>query len=522
MRLESDDLRGLSRRQFLRRGIAVGATAATAPLWWQLLDANAAEPAAKAAAALPDITEFLGQDQVAELLEIALSRGGEFAEVFGEYTVNTSFTLDEQQLKTAQYGVLSGVGIRVIVGDQTGYAYADEFGMPALREAAAVAAAVARQGGGRAAQKFAVSKAAPPFVLARPAPLYASEEEKIAYARRADEAARAFDKRIAQVQCLMQDTARSLLVANSEGLWATDRQFVSRLACIPTAIDGSNRQGGFGFGGGQVEADYYVKTRTPEQIGKDAAEGAVALLAAVDPKAGSYPVIIAPGWGGVLVHECFGHSLEGDGIRKKTSLRAFQFGQKVCSDVVDIWDDGTVPFSRGSFRVDDEGTPSQKNHLVEKGVLKGYLWDRLNAQLTGNRPTGNGRRNSYRDFPIPRMTNTYIAAGTDDPEALIASVKEGLYCKNLAGGSVNPADGNFSFLVREGYQIENGRLGACVKGATLTGNAAEAMLRVVGVGRDLTIEGGTGSCGKDGQSKPVGVGQPTVKFSELTVGGTQA
>jgi TldD protein len=203
-------------------------------------------------------------------------------------------------------------------------------------------------------------------------------------------------------------------------------------------------------------------------------------------------------------------------------LRAFQFGQKVCADVVDIWDDGTVPFSRGSFRVDDEGTPAQKNHLVEKGVLKGYMWDRLNAKLTGNQPTGNGRRNSYRDFPIPRMTNTYIAAGADAPEALVASVKEGLYCKHLAGGSVNPADGNFSFLVREGYRIENGKLGACVKGATLTGNAAEAMLRVVGVGRDLAIEGGTGSCGKDGQYKPVGVGQPTVKFSELTVGGTQA
>lgn len=522
MWIDNGDPSGLSRRQFLRRGLVAGATAATAPLWWRVLDASAAEPAATQASALPDITEFLGQDQVAELLKIALARGGEFAEVFGEYTVNTAFSVDEQKLKTAQYGVLSGVGIRVLIGDQTGYAYADEYGMAALREAAAVAATVARQGGGGTAKKFAVSQAKPPFVLSRPAPLFDSEEGKIALARRADEAARAHDPRIAQVQCLMQDSARSLLVANSDGLWATDRQFVTRLACAPTAIDGTNRQSSFAWGGGQIEADYFVKERTPEQIGQEAAASAIALLAAVDPKAGAYPVIVAPGWGGVLVHECFGHSLEGDGIRKKSSLRAFQFGEKVCSDVVDIYDDGTVPFSRGSFKVDDEGTPSQKNHLVEKGVLKGYLWDLLNARLTDHRPTGNGRRNSYRDYPIPRMTNTYIGAGADDPGDLIASVKEGLYCKNMGGGSVNPADGNFSFLVREAYKIENGKLTACVKGATLTGNAAEAMLRVDGVGNDLVLEKGTGSCGKDGQFKPVGVGQPTVRFSEMTVGGTQA
>jgi TldD protein len=519
MWLELRDPLSDSRRRFLRRGVAAGVTAATASLWWNVLQ-SAAENS-QAAAALPPVTDFLGQDQVAELLRLALAGGGDFAEVYGEYTVSTSFVVDEQKLKTAQYGVLSGVGIRVIAGEQVGYAYADEYGMEALREAARAAGTIARSGKAATPRPFAVSPAKPPFVLQRPLPLSLGEEQRIALARRADQAARATDKRIAQVNCVMADTARSMLVANSDGLWATDRQFVARLACQPTAIDGTNRQSSNSIGGGAVEAEYFEKVLSPEAIGREAAESAIALLSAEEPKAGTYPVILAPGWGGVLAHECFGHSLEGDGIRRKTSIRAFQFGQKVCADIVNLYDDGTVPFSRGSFTVDDEGTPSRKNHVVENGVLRGYLWDVLNARITGNQPTGNGRRNSYRDFPIPRMTNTYIGGGTDSPDSLLSSVQSGLYAKRLGGGSVNPADGNFSFVVLEAYKIENGKLGACVKGATLTGNAAEAMLKVVGLGNDLAIDGARGTCGKDGQWKPVGVGQPTVKFSEMTVGGTQ-
>jgi TldD protein len=271
-----------------------------------------------------------------------------------------------------------------------------------------------------------------------------------------------------------------------------------------------------------VDLVYERLGRTPEQCATEAADTALALLGAQEAKAGSYPVIINKGWGGVLAHECFGHSLEGDGIRKKTSIREHQFDQKVCSDIVDIYDDSTVPNSRGSFKVDDEGTPSQKSHVVQKGVLKGYLWDRLNAKLTNNVSSANGRRTSYRDFPIPRMTNTYIGGGTSKPDALIASVKNGLFCKSLGGGSVNPADGQFSFVVSEAYLIENGKLTSAVKGATLTGNAADAMMRVEGLGDDLEIDVKTGTCGKDGQFKPVGVGQPTVLFSEMTVGGTRA
>jgi TldD protein len=509
----------ITRRDFLRGSVALGAGVAISRLAldaWEPVIARAAE------AELPPVTQFLGQDQVAELLKIGLSKGAEFAEVYGEYTINTTFVLDENELRQAQYGVLSGVGVRVIDGDTVGYAYADEFGMAGLREAARVAAAIASKNEGGTPRAFAASKAKAPFTLSRPSPLFATEVEKIELCQRANATARAKDKRIQQVQVILADSAKAILVANSEGVWAEDRQFVSRLAVQPTAIDGTNRQTGVAMAGGAVEADYFTKVRTPEETANEAADTAIALLGAVEARAGSYPVIINRGWGGVLVHECFGHSLEGDGIRKKTSIRERQFNEKVAADIVDIYDDSTVPNARGSFKVDDEGTPSQKSHVVEKGILKGYLWDRLNARLTGNVSSGNGRRNSYRDFPIPRMTNTYIAAGTTKPADLFASVKNGLYCKNLGGGSVNPADGMFSFVVSEAYLIENGKLTSAVKGATLTGNAADAMLRVEGLGDDLSIDTRTGTCGKDGQWKPVGVGQPTVLFSEMTVGGTRA
>lgn len=510
---------GVSRRDFLRGTLAVGAGLAVSRL---ALDTWEPALAAAAETQLPPITSFLKQDQVAELLKIATAKGAEFAEVYGEYTINTTFVLDENVMRQAQYGILSGVGIRVIDGEITGYAYVDDYDMPSLREAAQVAASVASRAASAKPKAFAVSPAKAPFVLARPAPLFSTEMQKIELCRRANEAARAKDPRIKQVQVFMNDASKSILIANTEGLWVDDRQFLSNLACQVTAIDGTNRQGGIGIGGGSIELDYFENVRPPEQIAGEAADTAIALLSAVDAKAGSYPVVINKGWGGVLVHECFGHSLEGDGIRKKTSIREKQFGQKVCADIVDIYDDSTVPNCRGTFKVDDEGTPSRKSHVVEKGVLKGYLWDRLNAKLTGNVSSANGRRNSYRDYPIPRMTNTYIGEGTSDPQALLSSVKNGLFCKSLGGGSVNPADGNFSFVVTEAYLIEGGKLTSAVKGATLTGNAADAMLRVEGLGNDLKIDTTRGTCGKDGQFKPVSVGQPTVLFSEMTVGGTRA
>jgi TldD protein len=278
--------------------------------------------------------------------------------------------------------------------------------------------------------------------------------------------------------------------------------------------------------GGMQEAAAY----TPEAVdatAKQAAQTAVTLLSAVEPRAGTYPVVIAPGWGGVLVHECFGHSLEGDGIRKKTSIRANQLGQKVAAEGVNIYDDGTVMNGRGSFKIDDEGTPSRKNQVVKDGVLVGYLWDRLNLQFAdkaltaGASLTGNARRQSYREYPIPRMTNTYIGNGSADPQAIIAEVKDGIYCADMQGGSVNPADGSFSFACTLSHKIENGKITQPVKNVTLSGNGADAMMRIDALGNDLTFERGRGSCGKQGQFKPVGVGQPTVRFTGFTVGGSR-
>lgn len=507
----------LSRRQFLGRSAVVGVGAAAAAMTWDMMAARhaSAEPVNK----LPALTSFLSRDQVSELLKIALSKGAEFGEVYGEYTVNTGIRLDESKVKSFEYGILSGVGIRVIAGEQVGYAYADSFEMDELREAARVAAAVAGNTAGGQPKAFQVSKVKPAFTLKAPLPVTLAEEAKLGLCRRVDTAARAVDPRIKQVTVIWADTARRLMVANSNGLWAEDEHYVTRLVGQVLALDGTNRQSALGRAGGQVESDFYDQN-PPEEVGRVAATTAIAKLAAREVPAGSTEVVIGPGWGGVLVHECFGHSLEGDGIRKKTSVRATQLNQKVAADIVNIFDDGTVPNGRGSFAVDDEGTPARKNHVVADGVLKGYLWDYLNAKIAGFELTGNARRNSYRDYPIPRMTNTYIAAGTSTPDDIIASVRRGIYCKDMGGGSVNPADGNFSFAVTETYVIEDGKIAYPVKNATLIGNAVDAMLKITMVGNDLEIDRVAGTCGKEGQWKPVGVGQPTIKFSEMTVGGT--
>ncbi len=512
-----------SRRQFLRTSAALGIGAAAASMAW---DGLMARESLAQGAVLPELESLLGRNQVRELLRNAMARGGDFAEVYGEYTVNTNLTVDQGKLATVEYGVLSGVGIRVLAGDQIGYAYADDYDMANLRRAAEVAAAIAAGGQAGTPKPFAVSTARPPFVLKSPAPLALSETRKIEMAQRADVAARAVDPRVTQVTATWNDAAKRILVANSDGVYDGDDQFISRLTVQALATEPGKRNNGFASMGGQLEAGAFADAAV-EDTARTAASTAVTLLKAEDPKAGTYPVVIAPGWGGVLVHECFGHSLEGDGIRKKTSIRASQRGQQVAAPIVNIYDDGTVPNGRGSFKVDDEGTPSRKNHVVKDGVLVGYLWDRLNhryadkALSEGLTLTGNARRMSYRDYPIPRMTNTYLDNGTTDPQAISADVKDGIYCADMQGGSVSPADGSFSFACTLSYRIENGKLTAPVKNVTLAGNGTDAMLRIDALGNDLKMERGRGSCGKQGQSKPVGVGQPTVRFTGFTVGGSR-
>lgn len=475
---------------------------------------------------LPALSQLLPRELAAELLALARSGGASFADVYAEHAAVTGFSFDEDRLKTASYSVLQGVGVRAVRGAQTGYAYADGFSPEALREAARVASRIAREAPSAATSSsgaplaFRVADAAPPFMLREPATLALEEKHKVDLLMRANHAARAHDPRVREVSASFATSAKSYLVANTDGVWAEDNNHLSRLVVSALALDGNERQEGFAAAGGCVEAGYYTWERTPEAVALEAASGAVLLLSAREPEAGSYPVVVCNGWGGVMVHECFGHSMEGDTIRRKTSIRATQMGAQVAARGVTIVDSGLVPYSRGSFRIDDEGTPAQRTVLVQDGVLVGYLWDRLNAELTGNRPTGNGRRASYRDYPLCRMTNTWIEPGPQQADALIADVKRGLYCKKLSGGSVNPADGNFSFVVTEGWQIENGKRTYPVRNATLTGNGNDAMLRIDGVASDLAIDGTTGSCGKDGQWKPVGVGQPTLRFTGITVGGT--
>jgi TldD protein len=468
-----------------------------------------------------DVGAHVPRELAAELLAIARAGGAEFADLFAEHTVITSFVYEERRLKTSQYSVQQGVGVRAIRGAQTGYAYADGFAPEDVREAARVAARIARDAAaGSAPAPFRVVDAAPPFTLADPAPLRLDEPAKVEMLHRADDVARSHDPRVHEVTAAIADQRKAFVIANSDGVWAEEVQYLSRFTVSALALENGSRQSGFAAGGGSVDAGYFARERSPETIAREAAATAVLLLSAREPEAGVYPVVVAPGWGGVMVHECFGHSMEGDTIRRRTSIRAGQRDQQVASRGVTIVDSGRVPFSRGSYRVDDEGTPAQRTVLVEDGRLVGYLWDLLNARLTGERPTGNGRRTSYRDYPLCRMSNTYIEPGPVAPADLIASVKRGLFCKNLGGGSVNPADGNFSFQVTEAWQIEDGKLTHPVRNATLAGNGNDAMLKIDGVGNDLAIDGTTGSCGKDGQWKPVGVGQPTVRFTEITVGGT--
>jgi len=469
----------------------------------------------------PHASALVPRELAAELLAIARGSGAEFADVYAEHTVLSSFAYDERRVKSASYSVVGGIGVRAVIGDQTGYAYADGYAAADAREAARVAARIAREGrAGEAPRAFRVVDAPAPFTLANPAALSLDETAKVALLQRADETARAHDPRIHEVNVALITSAKSFVVANSEGAWAEDRALLSRFVVTALAIEGDERQEGYAAAGGCVDAAYFESVRSPETVAREAAASAVLLLSAREPEAGSYPVVVCNGWGGVMVHECFGHSMEGDTIRKGSSIRATQLGAMVAARGVTIVDSGLVPYSRGSFRVDDEGTPAQRTVLVQDGVLVGYLWDRLNARLTGNAPTGNGRRASYRDVPLCRMTNTYIEPGPLPPAALIESVDRGLYCSRLGGGSVNPADGNFSFVVTEGWQIERGKLVHPVRNATLVGNGNDAMLKIDAVANDLAIDGTTGSCGKDGQWKPVGVGQPTVRFTGIAVGGT--
>jgi len=450
----------------------------------------------------------------------ALSAGGDYADLYFESVTSTSLGIDESLVKSASQGISVGCGIRVVSGERTGYAYTDDLSSDRLLRAARTAALIASGPAKELMSGFRQTEAPKSLYPVAGATNDAEIAEKLKLIQRADVAARAYDSRITQVRAGFSDELRRILVAASDGTFASDTQPLARLNVFVIAKDAVNTARGSSGGGGRVTLDHFVGDRSPEHYAREAARTAVLQLGAVDAPAGEMEVVLGPGWPGVLLHEAVGHGLEADFNRKKTSAFAGLIGQQVASSKVTVVDNGLMPNRRGSINMDDEGNPTQETVLIENGILKGYLSDKLSSRLMGTPNTGSGRRESYHHIPMPRMTNTYMLNGDDMPEDIIKSVKRGLYAVNFGGGQVDITNGKFVFSASEAYLIEDGKVTRPVKGATLIGNGPEALKYVSMVGNDLALDEGIGTCGKAGQSVPVGVGMPTVKLDRMTVGGT--
>jgi TldD protein len=460
------------------------------------------------------------QRDLESYLSEALSRGGDYADLYFEYLATSSIGIDESIVKSATQGVSLGVGVRVIAGERTGYAYSDDLSPEKIRRAAQVAALIAA-GPAKVEQTPLEEGHKRNLYPILTAPSDTAFKERVELAQRADHAAREYDPRVFQVQVSYADNLRQVMVATSDGVLNFDRQPLARMSVVVLARNGNGvPQQGHSGGGGRCELDFFRAERTPEYFAHEAARQAIVQLDAVEAPAGEQTVVLGPGWPGILLHEAVGHGLEADFNRKGVSAFSGRIGQQVASPLCTVVDDGTIGGRRGSLNVDDEGNQTQRNVLIENGILRGYLQDKLSSRITQTTMTGNGRRESYEHIPMPRMTNTFMLAGDSDPEEIIRSVPRGLYCANFGGGQVDITSGNFVFSASESYLIEGGRLTRPVRNATLIGNGPDAMTRVSMVGYDLKLDEGIGVCGKEGQSVPVGVGIPTVRIDRMTVGGT--
>ena len=455
------------------------------------------------------------------LLGGALARRVDHADLYLEYRVSEELVLEEGLVKKASRHVSQGAGVRAQSGERTGYAHTDDLALPNLEEAARQARAIADRAGESAV--VPVKGPARPhdlYTLVEP-PITTDVHAKVDLLRRIDAAARAADPRVKQVIASLGSEDVVVLIAGPSGWTTGDVRPLTRLNVTVIAEEDGKREIGSYGGGGRVAFTFYLEQERWRHFAGQAVRQAVLKLSAVEAPAGTMTVVLGPGWPGILLHEAVGHGLEGDFNRKGTSAFSGRLGQKVASEKVTVVDDGTIANRRGSLNVDDEGVPTRRNVLIENGILRGYMQDRLNARLTGQEPTGNGRRESYAHPPLPRMTNTFMLAGDDDPADIIRSVEHGLYAVNFGGGQVDITSGKFVFSASEAYLIEGGRVTAPVKGATLIGNGPDALTRVSRVGNDLALDEGVGTCGKDGQSVPVGVGLPTIRIDGITVGGTQ-
>jgi TldD protein len=464
----------------------------------------------------------LTESELETVLASTFGAGTDGGDLYFQQVAQENWGLEDGIVKSGGFSIGRGVGVRVIAGEQTGFAYTDEISLKTLREAGQTARSIARQGqsGSVAIRPGAASAHA----------LYLPEDplgsldvqQKIALLKEADAVARAADPRVTQVLCSLAGVREIILILTAEGEWVSDVRPLVRMNVQVLVEQGGRRESGTAGGGGRADYNLFLEGGRAAGFAREAVRQALVNLDAIDAPAGAMSVVLGPGWPGVLLHEAIGHGLEGDFNRKGTSAFAGRIGDRVAAPGITIVDDGTLPGRRGSLNVDDEGTPTQCTVLIEDGYLRGYMQDRLNARLSGTRSTGNGRRESYAHLPMPRMTNTYMRAGEHDPGEVIASVEKGLYAVNFGGGQVDITSGKFVFSASEAYLIENGRIGAPVKGATLIGNGPDVLTRVTMIGNDLELDPGVGVCGKEGQGVPVGVGQPTLAISEMTVGGTRA
>ena len=450
-----------------------------------------------------------------------LGPGVDFGDLYFQHARRESWTVEDGIVKDGAHSIEQGVGVRAISGEKTGFAYSDEINSEALLIASRSARAIARDGSSHPAQNLVRGGGRSLYTSDDPIDSMGNEE-KVEALRKLDRLLRGADPRVKQVVVSLAGGVDTVLVARSDGVLAADVRPLVRLNVQVIVEQGGRRESGYAGGGGRYSYSELLGGDKPERLAREALRQALVNLEAVDAPAGVMTVVLGSGWPGVLLHEAVGHGLEGDFNRKGTSTYAGRIGQRVASPGVTIVDDGTLPGRRGSLNVDDEGTPTNCTTLIEDGVLVGYMQDTLNARLMGMAPTSNGRRESVAHLPMPRMTNTYMLAGPHDPEEMIRSVKKGLYAVNFGGGQVDITSGKYVFSATEAYLIEDGKITAPVKGATLIGNGPETMQRVKMIGHDLALDEGVGVCGKDGQSVPVGVGQPSLLIEGLTVGGTQA
>jgi TldD protein len=463
----------------------------------------------------------LNEAHLGQLFEKMMIRTIDMGDIFFQLSQQESWVLEDGIIKEGSFNIDKGVGVRAISGEKTGFAYAEDINFNAINEAAVAASNIAKSGGQGRIKVWTPIKGHDLYQTHNPLNSL-SEQEKINLLRRVDLEARAIDSRIKQVVVSLFGLHEVILIADHDGNLAADIRPLIRFNVGVIIEEGGKREQGFAGGGGRQGYNYFLENDHVLRYAHDAVRQAVINLEALPAPAGTMPVVLGPGWPGVLLHEAVGHGLEGDFNRKGSSIFAGRVGEKVASAVCTVVDDGTLPQKRGSLNIDDEGTPSACTVLIEKGILKNYMQDKLNAKLMGMKSTGNGRRESYAHLPIPRMTNTYMLAGNHAPQEIISSVDYGLFAVNLAGGQVDITSGKFVFSISEAYLIKNGKVSHAVKGATLIGNGPEVLTRVSMVGNDLELDKGVGTCGKDGQSVPVGVGQPTLKVDALTVGGTQS